>query len=98
MMSQDEQMLTDSFPGLSRDAIREAAIKRGYAVADLGGDVKLSMMVAGVDLKDKVVTMDGRKLALLEQAAERARKTEEVLDSKLSSTDQAQRIREIFKK
>ena len=39
-----------------------------------------------------------RKLKLLEEAAERASKTEAVLDSNLSSDDQAKRIREIFKR
>lgn len=39
-----------------------------------------------------------RKLKLLEEAAERASRTEAVLDSNLSSDDQAKRIREIFKK
>ena len=98
MMSQDEQLLQDKFPGLSRESIRDAAIKRGYALADLAGDVKLSLSVAKVDLKDSEVTMDGRRLALLEEEAERARKTEAVIDSHLSAEDQAQRLREIFKK
>ena len=52
MMEQDEALLQDKFPGLSRDAIRDAAIKRGYAMADLAGDLELSLKVAKVDLKD----------------------------------------------
>lgn len=44
------------------------------------------------------IKLDERRVTLLEEAAERARKTEEVLDSNVSAEDQAKRIREIFKK
>jgi hypothetical protein len=96
MMAQDEQLLQDKFPGLSRDAIRDAAIKRGYAMADLSGDVELSLKVAKTDLKDAEGARDSRKLALLEAEAERARLTEAVIDSGVSPEEQAKRIREIF--
>ena len=69
MMSQDEQLLTDKFPGLSRESIRDAAIKRGYALADLAGDVKLSLSVAKVDLKDSEERRDWEKYR--DQVAER---------------------------
>lgn len=61
MMEQDEQLLADKFPGLSREVIRDAAIKRGYAMADLAGDVKLSLKVAAVDLKDSEERRDWEK-------------------------------------
>jgi hypothetical protein len=58
MMSQDEQLLQDQFPGLTRDQLREVTIKRGYALADMMNDPKLGLKVAAEDRKDRALTHD----------------------------------------
>jgi hypothetical protein len=58
IVSQDEEMLADKFPHISRDRLRDATIKRMYALADLQKDPKLGLKVMAADLKDKVTTLD----------------------------------------
>jgi hypothetical protein len=72
MMEQDEEHLKREFPDASRDRIRDAVIKRGYAAADMEKDLPLSLRVAALDLKDRTVEQDERRLALLEEKAETA--------------------------
>lgn len=50
------------------------------------------------ELESAKLKLGERKIVLLEEAAERARRTEEVLDANVSAEEQAKRIREIFKK
>ncbi len=61
---EDEQQLADQFPGLSREKIREATIKRSYAMADLMGDPKFTLQVIKTDQAED----SGRFRAQLEQA------------------------------
>lgn len=63
IVEDDEQQLTDQFPGLSRDKIREAVIKRSYAAADLVNDPKFTLAVIKVDQKETT----GRAKAELEK-------------------------------
>lgn len=64
IVEDDEQQLTDQFPGLSRDKIREAVIKRSYAAADLLNDPKFTLAVVKVDQKETT----GRTKAEMEKA------------------------------
>lgn len=97
MMSQDEENLRDKFPNLSRDTIRDGAIKRGYAVADMMGDVKLTLQVVDRDLKDKTVGQDDRKLVILERKAAQADAAKGLIEDKaLSEAERAARMKEVF--
>jgi hypothetical protein len=61
MMSQDEQLLQDQFPDKTREQIREAVIKRSYAMTDMMGDVKTGLKVLAADLKDSHERRDWEK-------------------------------------
>jgi hypothetical protein len=61
MMSENEELLSDKFPHLTRDQLREITIKQGYAVANLINDPKLGLKVASVDLKDKGTALEQEK-------------------------------------
>jgi hypothetical protein len=50
MAEQDEAALSSQFPQLSREKLREAAIKRSYVIADAIGNPALTMKVVKEDL------------------------------------------------
>ena len=52
MVVTDEEALTAQNPDAPRERIREAAIKRAYAAADLAGDTRLALQVVDRDLRD----------------------------------------------
>lgn len=52
MAEQDEAALGSQFPQLSREKLREAAIKRSYVIADAIGNPELTMKVVKEDLAD----------------------------------------------
>ena len=72
----DEAQLKDQFPGLSRDRIRDAAIKRTYATADLLEDPDFTLRVIKVDQAETTgrfkAELDQEKLKLARIAEERA--------------------------
>jgi hypothetical protein len=75
MNEQDEATLKDRFPELSRDQIRDAVIKRQYAVAEMLGDPKHTLKVIKVDQAEtsgrtKAET-DREKIELSKQAEAR---------------------------
>ena len=97
MVAQDEQGLADRHPGVSREKLREATIKRMYAEADLEEDPKFTLKVIATDLKDTVVGQDDRKLKLLESKAAKADAAEGILQDKaLNEQERAARMRELF--
>jgi hypothetical protein len=59
--SQDEEMLSEMYPGVSRDRLRDATIKRMYAQADLEQDPKLGLRVVATDLKESREQRDWEK-------------------------------------
>ena len=61
MMSENELLLSDKFPHLTRDQLWDITIKQGYAVANLLNDPKLGLSVAKVDLKDDQATFDRQR-------------------------------------
>jgi hypothetical protein len=65
MMSSDEQQLADKFPHLTRDQIRDATIKRSYAIAALIQEEHpgFGLKVVSADLKDKDSTFEQAKYA-----------------------------------
>ncbi len=67
MAAQDEQMLREQCPDVDRDRLRDAAIKRLYAVADMRGDPKLGLQVVATDLHDSVARRDWEKFRLQQQ-------------------------------
>ena len=52
MVVTDEEALKAQNPDAPRERIREAAIKRAYAAADLAGDTRLALQVVDRDLRD----------------------------------------------
>jgi len=64
MAEDDEAALQDQFPGLSREKIREATIKRSYAMADLLQDPKYTLQVIKTDQNEE----SARARTELEQA------------------------------
>lgn len=78
----DEERLTDQFPGLSREKLREATIKRSYAMADLLNDPGFTLKVIKTDQSEASARFKGEleiaKLALAKEAEARARKEHEL--------------------
>jgi hypothetical protein len=74
---QDEATLKDRFPQLSRDQIRDAVIKRQYAVAELMNDPKHTLKVIKVDQAESTgrtrAEFEKEKLELAKLAEERQR-------------------------
>ncbi len=92
MMSENEALLSDKFPHLTRDQLRDITIKQSYAVANLLNDPKLGLSVVREDLREQVVSQDDRKLASLEKKAELG---DEAITA-LSAEQRAARMRELF--
>ena len=82
LASQDEQTLSDRFPNLSRDQIRDAVLKRQYAVAELQGDPEFTLKVIRADQAESSgqfkAELEKAKLALAREAEDRARKEHEL--------------------
>ncbi len=104
-----EDFYAKAHPNASRDRVRDMGIAFFMAEAVQDQDEKKFNVMANLDLRDREgktkaeldvrkVSVSERRVKVLEEAAERARKTEAVLDSNISAEDQAKRIREIFKK
>jgi hypothetical protein len=78
----DEERLTDQFPGLSREKLREATIKRSYAMADLLNDPEFTLKVIKTDQGEESARFKGEldqaKLALARESEARARKEHEL--------------------
>jgi len=51
-------MLEKKYPGISRERLREATIKRMYAVADLEEDPGFGLRVVATDLKEQRASFD----------------------------------------
>jgi ribosomal protein S24E len=60
-IAQDEAALAKKYPGVSREKIREKAIQRLYAAAELEDDAQFGLKVIGVDLKDERASFDKQK-------------------------------------
>ena len=88
-------MKPGQFDKATLDAIRERAYSLAISPQSEAKDVKAVLMLL---LKAKDQELQERRITLLEAAAERAKRTEEVLESGVSGEEQAKRIREIFKK
>ncbi len=73
----DETQLSDQFPGLSREKIREATIKRTYAAADLMNDPNFTLKVIKADQSEESARFKGQlemaKLELSREAEARAK-------------------------
>lgn len=96
MVEQDEQAIQEAFPDMDRERLREMAIKRAYAMADLMGDPKLTLKVVQTDLKDSQDSRDWERLELLKRKAEQADQAKETLGSQLSEEEKLTRMKSIF--
>ena len=79
------------------DQIREEVLKKSYARALATGDFDAGRKTIVQDLNVKKVSLDERKLKLLEKKAEQFDKAKEVIESKLTPEEQRQRLKEILK-
>lgn len=97
LAEQDEATLTDRYPNLSRDKIREAVIKRQYALAELSGDPKFMLKVIKVDQAESTgrsrADLEKEKLQLAKEAEERQR-SEHLLNREKFELDVVARARE----
>lgn len=77
LASEDEAQLRDRYPNLNRDQIREAIIKRQYAVAEMLGDPKHTLRVIKVDQAESTgrsrAALEKEKLKLAKEAEDRQR-------------------------
>lgn len=96
MVAQDEQAMQDCFPEVPREKIRELAIKRCYAAADLIGDPEVTLKVVQTDLKDSQDSRDWEKLELLKKKAAQAEEAQTVATSDLTPEEKAAKLQEIF--
>jgi hypothetical protein len=65
---QDEEMLRQKYPHVDRDRLRDATIKRMYALADLEQDPKFGLKVVLTDLKESSERRDWEKFELERQS------------------------------
>lgn len=88
---------TELLGSMSRDEARDQTIKWLYAKAAAEQDDWLSLKTVDRDLKDKVVTLDSRRLAILEKKAQQADQAKELLgDKSLSQQEREHRMRACF--
>ncbi|MDE2104761.1 MAG: hypothetical protein KGL39_46420 [Patescibacteria group bacterium] len=96
--NQDETEIRRQFGDTwTLDQIREEVLKRSYARAMATGDFAAGRKTIVQDLNVKKVSLDERKLVLLEKKAAQADATDKVLtDAELSPAEREQRIKEIY--
>jgi hypothetical protein len=94
---EDLQQIKEQYGDWTLDQIREEVLKRSYARALATGDFKSGRQTIVQDLNVKKVSLDERKLVLLEKKAAQFDKAKEVIESKLSPEEQRQRLKEILK-
>jgi hypothetical protein len=58
---QDEEAIANEYPGISREKLRDATIKRLYALADLEDDAKLALKVVKTDQTEETARLDREK-------------------------------------
>jgi hypothetical protein len=93
----DEAQIISDHPDWSLDQAREETLKRSYFRALSRGDFKLGLATVKQDLNTKKISVDERKMALLEKKAAQAEATDKVLsDAELSPEQREQRIKEIY--
>ena len=61
MTEDDESRLTDKFPQLSREKIRDAVIKRSHAAAEILGDPKFQLAVVRVDSEEEATRIKAQR-------------------------------------
>ena len=66
---EEERRAQAEHPDWTLDQVREDVLKKAYARAKASGDFKLGLATVDRDLSAKKISMDARKLALLEQKA-----------------------------
>lgn len=92
----DEQTLRDRFPNLSRDKIRDAVIKRQYAVAELQDDPKFTLAVIKVDQAESSgrtkAELDQARLKLQEVSLAHDERRLKLLEQKAAQADEAQKV------
>lgn len=94
-----ENFLADKMPDVSRDTLREIAIKRAYAVSAMVDDAELALKVIEADLKDSADHRDWEKLELLKKKAAQADKARRVANSKkLTPEEKAEKLKAIFQR
>jgi hypothetical protein len=97
LASEDEEQLAQKFPNADRDKIREKTILRMYALADLEEDPQFALKVVNTDLKDNVVSIDRRKVVVLERKAAQADQAKGILEDKeLTIEARTARMKEVF--
>lgn len=62
-ITQDEETLAKKFPNVPREIIRQQAIQRLYAAAELEDNPAFGLRVIGIDLKDERASFDKQKYA-----------------------------------
>lgn len=100
MAEQDEAALSSQFPQLSREKLREAAIKRSYVIADAIGNPELTMKVVKEDLNAEkntrewmVAKRETCELFLTWSADQRAK---DIANSSISNTDKIEQLGQLM--
>ena len=84
-------------PGLSLDQARDKMLIQAYARAKVTGDFDLGLRAVVQDLNVKKISLDSRRLAILEKKAEAFDQAKEVVESTLTPEEQKARLKEILK-
>jgi len=96
-MREDEDRFLKEFGTDNLDLVREKVLKRSYARTTAARDIELALATVRHDVSAKRVTIDERKLALLEKKAaaiDQARAT--IASMELTEEQKQQRMRELF--
>ena len=96
-MEEDARRLKEEFGDWTLEQIREEVLRRSYAQAIAEGDFSAGRKTIVQDLNVKKVSLDERKLVLLEKKAAAFDQAKEVIESQLSPEEQKARLKEILK-
>jgi hypothetical protein len=94
---EDERRLMEEFGTDQMDVVREKVLKKSYARALTDGDWSGARKTVVQDLNIQKLSLDSRKLALLEKKAAAFDAAKDVIESKLSPDEQKKRLKEILK-
>lgn len=93
---EEERRLFAEHPEWTKEQVREELIKRFYRRAMATGDADLGLKTIVQDLNVEKVSLDSRKLALLEKKAAAFDQAKQVVESTLSPEEQKKRLKEIL--